>query len=212
MHTTLSLLDALNPIITHLHAFIEQFHPYGTNSNAYRGMKEQSYRVNFLALHEEARRMSLRDTECPMFADYSVTKAKLHSLSGVGEMWNEAELLPTYFRKSTIKGARNFVGPQPPRAFFRLCAVQRYDPERNRTALLKAREIAFFAAQYQKSLPFADGRSLRFPAWTKDGHMVRYAPPVLGDEPRPASLSFVDPNTPLAENESWLLVNHVICL
>jgi hypothetical protein len=208
----------MNPVLSHLDAFVAQFHPYGTNSNAYRGMKEKSYRLNFSAMREEAQRITLRDVECPLFADYSVTKSTLLSLAGVGDVWDECEVIPTYFRKSTIKNARNFVGPQPSRAFFRLYAAERFDPERNKTVLLKPREIAFFLAQYRTKAPFADGRSLRFPATGMDGKTFRYVAPVTGDDPDgtkvpgKASLTPIEPGTQLAASESWILVTQVICL
>jgi len=208
----------MSVILSHLDAFVAQFHLHGTNSNTHKGMKERSYRLNFSIMAQEAASMSLRENEFPLFVDYTVAKATLLALSGVDGMWDEAALLPTYFRKSTIKGDRNFVGPQPSRAFFRVCVISRFDKDRNKTVLLKAREIAFFLAQYRTTSPFADGRSLRFPSTTTDGRTIRYAGPRNDDQldgtkvPGKATLEFIDPDTPLAENESWLLVNKVICL
>lgn len=205
-------------VLSHLDDFIALFHLHGTNSNTYKGMREKSYRINFSIMAQEAAGMSLRETECPLFVDYSVAKATLLSLFGVDDEWKEDTLLPTYFRKSTIKGARNFVGPQPSRAFFRVGAMSRFDPERNRTVLLRPREALFFLAQYRDKPPFADRRSLRFPSTATDGRTIRYASPRNEDRPdgtnvpTKATLAFVEPNVPLAENESWLLVNHVICL
>ena len=204
--------ETMSVILSHLDAFVAQFHMHGTNSSTYKGMKEKSYRLNFSIMTDEAAGISLRENEFPLFADYSVSKATLLALSGVGEGWSEDALLPTFFRKSTVKGDRNFVGPQPSRAFFRVCATSRFDRDRNKTVLLKAREIAFLLAQYRTKSPFADGRPLRFPSAAQDGRTIRYVPPVLGDEPRPAFLTFMDPETPLAETESWLVVNQVICL
>ena len=205
-------------VLSHLDSFVAQFHLHGTNSNTYKGMTEKSYRINFSIMAQEAAGMSLRDTECPLFVDYSVAKATLLSLSGVGNGWDEDSITTTFFRKSTIKNARNFVGPQPPRAFFRVCATPRFDRDRNRTVLLRAREIAFFLAQYRDKPPLANGCSLRFPSTAADGRTLRYASPRDEDQPDGtkvpgrATLAFVEPNAPLAENESWLLVNQVICL
>lgn len=208
----------MSVILSHLDAFIAQFHLHGTNSNTYKGMREKSYRLNFSIMAQEAAGMSLRENEFPLIVDYSVAKATLLAVSGVDDLLDEAALLPTYFRKSTVKGDRNFVGPQPSRAFFRVCATSRFDRDRNRTVLLRAREIAFFLAQYRDKPPLANGCSLRFPSTATDGRTLRYASPRDEDQPdgtkvpRRATLAFVEPNAPLAESESWLLVNQVICL
>jgi len=178
----------------------------------------KGYRAYFSLIEDEARKIEMRDSDCPMFADYSVARQTLPALAGAGDEWKDCPMNPTYFKRSPIKNARNFVGPQPSRAFFRAFATPRFDPERNKTILLRPREVLFFLAQYRDQPPFADGRSLRFPSTTEDGRTIRYVAPREDERtygtkaPVKATLSFVEPNAPLAENESWLLVNHVICL
>ena len=204
--------------IEHLESFVSLFFAHAAGDVTFRGIRRGAYDAHFSAVRGEIGRMNLRENECPLIADYTVRKAALRHVALVGDTWVDETLVATYFRKSAAKNVRNFNGPQPSRAFFRVFATPRFNPERNRTILLRPREALFFLAQYRDQPPFADGRSLRFPSTTEDGRTIRYVAPheerrnEWTTAPVKATLAFVEPNVPLAENESWLLVNHVICL
>ena len=205
-------------VLSHLARFVELFYLHARTGSGSPFTTHKGYRAYFSLIEDEARKMELRDSDCPMFADYSVARQTLPALAGAGDEWKDCPMNPTYFKKSPIKNARNFNGPQPSRAFFRAFATPRFDPERNKTILLRPREALFFLAQYRDHPPFPDRRTLRFPSTTADGRTIRYVAPCeeqQGDwttAPTKATLAFVDPNVPLAENEFWLLVNQVICL